>query len=226
MGFNYCPNCGFRLGSLPSEYKSFHLLVILDESGSMYSNRSATVESFDSFMNEQKEKNELATYLTLTKFNTCFYKVHSHLPIIEFVSLDKSGYNPSGGTALNDAIVSTITNTIPKENERTLCLIITDGEENSSQKHSLEDVKKLVSLKREQGWEFVFMGANIDSYAVGASYNIGTTVNYTNNPVGVRSGMLGLSNYAISYSNSGIIEDSDSLQETIDNLYTEFDKTT
>lgn len=150
---------------------------VLDKSGSMYGSREATLEGFNSFLNEQRQR-EGKTYLSLTLFSTTFEVRHVALDVLETPDLgsDESPYQPGGGTALYDAVVTTIHGTDawlvkhPEFKGRVLCVIQTDGGENSSVENSLATVNNLMEAKQAEGWEFAFMGAGQAAWTEGQKF--------------------------------------------------------
>jgi uncharacterized protein YegL len=113
---------------------------------------------------------------------------------------------PRGGTALNDALGATIARlgerfAAQPEDERpgkVLVLVITDGHENASREYSTESIKKLVTRQQDEwNWEFVFLGANIDSFAAARDYGIhdGSTLNYAATGAGVASALRSAGTY-------------------------------
>lgn len=170
--------------------------VIIDASGSMQSLTKDTIGSFNSFLTEQKAVPGEAVF-TLCTFNTDYKLVHDFVALTEVPDLDPKSYRPNGCTALLDAMGVTINSVGQKlaampENDRpskVIFLIITDGEENSSQKFTLEQVQSMVEHQRSKySWEFVFIGANIDAIATGSSLGISAanSLNYDSTAVGTR----------------------------------------
>jgi uncharacterized protein YegL len=162
--------------------------VIIDASGSMGHLATDTIGNFNSFLQEQKAFPGEAVF-TLCTFNTDYRLVHDFVKIASVTDLDKSTYRPDGGTALLDAMGTTIDSVGRKlaampENERpskVIFLIITDGHENSSHSYSPEQIKSMVEHQKDvYSWEFVFMGANIDAIAAGTNLGISVqnTLNY------------------------------------------------
>lgn len=154
--------------------------VIIDQSGSMGHLQADTIGSFNTFVKEQKaEPGEVA--FTLCTFNTDYRLVHDFVKLGSVPDLDEKTYRPNGGTALLDAMGTTINSVGARlaampEDERpskVLFLVITDGQENSSRTFSKTQIKDMVEHQRgKYQWEFVFMGANIDAIAEGASLGI------------------------------------------------------
>jgi len=160
--------------------------VILDRSGSMASVREPTIAGFNEFLHTQQQQHDGGRALmSLTQFDNC-YEVNFVGESIENVpDLDTQSYVPRGSTALFDAIGRTIheleTWTQAQSwQERVLVLIVSDGQENASKEYTLAAVRALIEQKEKDGWNFAYMGANQDSYAVGGSLNIRAdfTANY------------------------------------------------
>jgi len=143
------------------------IIVILDESGSMGSKRSDVIGGFNSFISDQKEiKNDVAR-LYLVKFNTVVNTVHSGIPLVDVPELSTANYTPGGGTALYDAIAEAvrIADKDKTAEERVVCVIMTDGEENSSRETTKEQVKDIISGHEARGdWTFLYIGENPDRW--------------------------------------------------------------
>lgn len=207
----YCPECGAKL-----ENKDLHLVIVLDESGSMSSVWESTISGVNELLDSQK-LSDARTLVSLTKFNTKVEKVWEKADIFAAGKISKEDYVPNGLTALYDAIGSAI-----KACERdtfsgkVMMAIMTDGEENSSREYNFQSVRRLIEKKKEEGWDFVFLGANIDSYAVGGSLGVTTTVNYAASNTGVRAMANSLSAYTTQYRTTGTSMSSATLQDLVD----------
>lgn len=154
--------------------------VIIDRSGSMAGLTSDTIGSFNTFLTEQKAVPGEAAF-TLCTFNTDYQLVHDFVKLASVPDLNAKTYAPSGGTALLDALGTTINSIGQKlaampEDERpskVIFVVITDGEENSSRRFTKAQVKSMIEHQRATyKWEFVFMGANIDAVSEGTSLGI------------------------------------------------------
>jgi ADP-ribose pyrophosphatase YjhB (NUDIX family) len=114
---------------------------------------------------------------TLVCFNTRSTVVLDAIPIADVPNLTPEVYRPLGGTALLDAIADAAQVVTPAADDRVLCVVQTDGEENSSRRTTLDDVRKLVEERERAGnWTFVFLGAGIDAFASGAHVGSGTAM--------------------------------------------------
>jgi len=155
------------------------VVFILDASGSMESLTADTIGGFNSMLKEQKEKDGTVLVSTVT-FNSTSHVVHDRVNINDVPLMTENEYRARGNTALIDALgdaihhIENIHKYIRKEDvpENTLFIITTDGMENSSHKYTSADVKKKVEEKKQTGWEFLFVGANIDAVETAARYGI------------------------------------------------------
>lgn len=168
--------------------------VIVDASGSMSHLTHDTIGNFNTFLKEQKDYPGEAVF-TLCTFNNDYRLVHDFVKVAGVPNLDGLTYRPEGGTALLDAMGSTIDSVgrklaTMKEEDRpskVIFLIITDGHENSSRRFSAAQIKSMVEHQKDvYSWEFVFMGANIDSIATGTNLGISmqNTLNYVPSAAG------------------------------------------
>ena len=161
------------------DQKTAEIVYILDKSGSMFGFTSDTIGGFNSSLRKQKEDIEKG-FLTTVLFDTNHYTLHDRVALNEVPDLTDKEYVPGGSTALLDALGNTITHIekihhyIRKEDvpEQTVFVIITDGMENASREYSLSQIKSMITKKQEEGWEFVFLGANIDAIETAGHYGI------------------------------------------------------
>jgi ADP-ribosylglycohydrolase len=173
-----------------------HVWFLLDRSGSMSSLRGAVVEGFNAFVAEQRDGASATTRLTLAQFDSedPFEVVIDDQPIGTVRRLRR--FEPRGMTPLYDAIGSILDAAErPDADEDHLVVIFTDGLENASRRWSQAAIFDRIRAKKAEGWTFVFMGANQDSYASGASMGVdgGSISNYAASPDGVRRASASLS---------------------------------
>lgn len=151
------------------------VVFILDRSGSMHRLVSDTIGGFNSVLAKQKQAMEEGAdaIVTTVLFNGQYELLHDRFPLDSVKEITKKDYWTRGCTALLDAVGRTIVKTeaaqknLPegKKADKVLFVIITDGLENASMEYSYEDVKKMIEAHEEEGWEFLFLGANIDAAA-------------------------------------------------------------
>lgn len=156
------------------------LVFILDRSGSMAGLEADTIGGYNSLLaKQQKEDGECV--ITTVLFDHNYQLLHDRIDIRAIKPLTQEDYYVSGTTALLDAIGKTIQKiaTVQKNTakdyraQKVMFVIITDGAENSSRHFSSAQIKKMINQQKERfGWEFIFIGANIDAVETAARYGI------------------------------------------------------
>ncbi len=143
------------------------LIFLIDRSGSMYGSEEDTIGGFNSFIDKEKSK-EGKTRVTTILFDHEYELLYKRKSIDDVEKLTKDVYYVRGSTALLDAIGKTVT-TLDKEiDNKVLFVIMTDGMENSSIEFSKSQISNMI---KNHSWEFLFIGADIDSYS--EAHNIG-----------------------------------------------------
>ena len=144
------------------------LIFFIDRSGSMYGSEEDTIGGFNSFIDKEKVK-EGNTRVTTILFDHGYEVLYKRKSICDVSKLTRKEYFVRGSTALLDAIGRTIT-TLDKEiDNKVLFVIMTDGMENSSVEFSKSQIKSMIG---SHNWEFLFIGADIDSYSEARSIGI------------------------------------------------------
>ena len=149
--------------------KKLDVIFILDKSGSMSGQEDNTISSFNEYL-EKEKKNKYTTNITTILFSNKYSILHDRENVKDVKKLTKKDYYVGGCTALYDALGNTINNMEQKDTDKVLFIIITDGYENASREYKKEDIKKLI--KKHKDYEFIYIGADIDSYAAGNSIGI------------------------------------------------------
>jgi len=144
--------------------RTFHLVCIIDRSGSMAGLEDDTVGGYNSFLQSQKDKKN--TRVTTILFDHEFTMLYKQVPL-EQAYLSKNQYQVRGSTALLDAIGLSIedtnhTRSFEDKTQKTIYIITTDGQENSSTRFTYHAIHRLIEAEQEKGHDFVFLGANID----------------------------------------------------------------
>lgn len=180
------------------------VVFILDRSGSMSGLESDTIGGFNSMIEKQK-KSEGEVLISTVLFNHESFVLHDRVPLDKIKPLTEEDYEVGGSTALLDAIGDAIkhiknVHKYAREEDRpnkTLFVITTDGQENSSMRYSYNDIKKLVEAQQEKEWEFIFLGANIDAISVAGSMGIraNRAVNYHNDKRGTQKRYEAMSSF-------------------------------
>lgn len=153
------------------------IIVILDESGSMDIMEKEPVQSVNIFLREQQKsqlENGCDANVTLMTFNTQTKTIIDNQKLSTVKEVKETEYKPTGRTALNDTICSTIkTKLCSDKHDDVVLVIITDGEENSSHTYSAEDTKNMIKQVEEiHSWKVIFIGANFDVLSIGQKMNI------------------------------------------------------
>lgn len=206
--------------------KYVKIINIIDKSGSMKSMLDAAINGFNSFLEDQKSVEGKALVSTIM-FNTSYEVLYENMDIQNCIYFNKDNYKPMNGTSLYDAICITVSNEIDKlggmsieeRPEKTLCIILTDGEENSSKKYGQEDVKRMITEMREDfKWEFIFLAANeqASTSAVAMGISKGNSYAFTNSSVGLEDAYRGISTSSKVYRMSKSVK--------MDNLMDEYSK--
>ena len=156
------------------------LVFILDRSGSMAGLEGDTIGGFNAMLEKQRAQAGEALISTVL-FDNESQVIHDRIPLARVPKLTEKEYYVRGCTALLDAVGSAIhhignVHKYAREEDRpekTLFVITTDGMENASRRYSYEKVKEMITRQKEKyGWEFLFLGANIDAAREAARFGI------------------------------------------------------
>ena len=171
------------------------LAFILDRSGSMSGLESDTIGGFNSLLDKQKRESGSCTVTTVL-FDNAYELLHDRIPLNGVRNITNQDYFVRGSTALLDAIGRTVDKVVSAQRqtaeseraEKVLVVIITDGMENASREYRYERVREMIEQQQKEGWEFLFLGANIDAIKAASSFGIAAdrAVNYRPDGVGTR----------------------------------------
>ena len=177
------------------------IMVVLDRSGSMLPCQAAVIEGFNAFLAEQAQLP--GARVSLVQFDTreIDYQ-YVDQPIEQAPQLSEESYQPWGGSPLYDAIGHSIVELERHEPQgKVVFAIITDGEEGGSRRYTRRAIFDLIAEKRRAGWEFFFMGADIDAHVTGADLGVVSQAiyNYDAKPDATRQAFTVLSNATSAY---------------------------
>ena len=156
------------------------IVFILDRSGSMGGLEKDTIGGYNSMLKKQREE-EGEAYVSTVLFDNEIEVIHDRVSIERVADITEKEYYVRGCTALLDAVggavhhIGNVHKYARDEDrpEKTIFIITTDGMENASKRYSYAKVKQLIERQKEKyGWEFIFMGANIDAESVGERMGI------------------------------------------------------
>lgn len=166
------------------KYETSELVFILDRSGSMSGLEKDTIGGFNSLIQKQrKEKGKC--YVSCVLFDDVQEVIYDRVPVNEVKKMTQKQYYARGCTALLDAMggaihhIGSVHKYSKEEIGKTLFIIITDGLENSSKRYTYVTIKQMVERQKEKyGWEFIFIGANMDVIQEANKFGIDQAVRY------------------------------------------------
>ncbi|MFK9095069.1 vWA domain-containing protein [Bacillus salipaludis] len=156
------------------------LVFILDKSGSMAGLEADTIGGYNAMLMKQ-QKAEGEAIVTTVLFNQDYELLHDRINVKGISPITEEDYEVAGTTALLDAIGFTIQKMVNVQKrtsederaEKVLFVITTDGMENASREFTTAKIKKMIQHQKEKyGWEFLFLGANIDAITTAARFGI------------------------------------------------------
>ncbi len=155
------------------------LVFILDRSGSMSGKEKDTIGGFNSLIDKQRGE-EGDALVTVVLFDDQYEVLYDRVSLKNISKMTEKEYYVRGSTALLDAVGKTV-NKIKAVQDgtgdasrpgKTMFVIITDGYENASREYRADVVKNLIETRKKEDWEFLFIGANIDSVTEAAKIGI------------------------------------------------------
>ncbi len=164
--------------------KEMDIVFLLDRSGSMGGMEEDTIGGYNSYLKEQKKNN---VKVTTVLFDDKYEVLHQRESIKNVNELTRNEYYVRGCTALLDAIGKTINYMDSEKAKKVIFIITTDGLENASREFNRDKIKEMI--ENHNNWEFMYIGADIDSYQEGSAIGIKKTniSNYRKSKVGVES---------------------------------------
>ena len=183
------------------------LIFVIDKSGSMWGSEKDTMGGFNAFIEKEKNK-EFNTKVTTILFNDEYEVLYERKAIEDVDELTSKEYYVGGSTALLDAIGRTITSLNSKIENNVLFVVMTDGMENSSIEYSKNQIKNMIS---SHSWEFIFIGADIDSYREAGSigFKKSRIANYEKSKMGVEDAYYSVAYAADTMRNNLDLDESD-----------------
>ena len=163
-----------------------HVVMVIDESGSMSDLRDDVIGAFNTFLEEQKNLSGKCR-LSIIKFNSIAEPSTEYVKIQKVSKWTSGDYTPGGMTALYDAIGRGIELVLTKPVGKMVIMVQTDGHENSSREFNHSQIRALIENNTDV--EVVFLGANIDAELTGGNMGLsyGKTMNMRDDAVGVHA---------------------------------------
>ena len=216
------------------------VVFILDRSGSMGGLESDTIGGYNSMLKKQQEE-EGDVIISTVLFDDNTEVIHDRKALKDVKPITNKEYYVRGCTALLDAVggairhIGHVQKALPEDQkpDKTIFIITTDGMENSSSHYTYDKVKKMVEKKKEKkGWEFIFLGANIDAIAVADRFGVSANraVRYECDSVGTALNFKAMSNMISKSRKAGTraamsMALDDAEDEIFDDIRAHFDKT-
>ncbi len=196
---------------------STELVFILDKSGSMSGLESDTIGGYNSMLAKQRTI-EGECRITTVLFDNNYELLHDRIDIKAVGSITEKEYQVGGSTALLDAIGKTIHKIGNAQKhtakdyraEKVMFIIITDGEENSSREYTAEKIKAQIEQQKvKYGWEFIFLGANIDAVQTAGHFGItpDRAIDYLADSEGTELNFKAMSSAVSTFRDTGTVDE-------------------
>ena len=180
------------------------VVFLLDRSGSMSGTESDTIGGYNGYLKGMRDKN---AKITTVLFDDKYEMITKRENVSNVKKMDNKTYFTRGSTALLDAVGKTIKFLDEQKPDKVVFIITTDGLENSSVEYNKGQIKELIQGHNK--WEFIYLGANIDSYGEAQSIGIGRnrTSNYSKSKKGMGAMFKKMANLCASYAEESCISE-------------------
>lgn len=169
-------NLKVQVQMTPHEPQSFHRVLVaavLDKSGSMAARQMQVISGYNEYLDGLRADKKTAYRISLRMFDNYSRYVHEAVPLADVPRLNQYTYQPSGGTALVDAVADAIVNDVDKGSptEKIIVLVFTDGEENASLRYTSDTLRAMIVEREARGnWTFVYLGADQNAWHLSRLY--------------------------------------------------------
>ena len=192
------------------------VVFLLDRSGSMSGTESDTIGGYNGYLNDMKDKK---VRITTVLFDNQYEMITKRENISNVKKMNNKTYYTRGSTALLDAIGKSINFMDEEKAKKVLFIITTDGLENASIKYNKNQIKEMI--EGHKNWEFIYIGADIDSYEEASSIGIKKerTSNYVKTKKGMKALFGSVQKLCETYESAGCINDNwkDELENYLEN---------
>lgn len=195
--------------------KRTELVFILDKSGSMHGLEKDTIGGYNAMLEKQRLMEDECV-ITTVLFCDQYELLHDRIDARAISPITEEEYSVGGATALLDAIGRTLHKIESAQAhtaeefraDKVMVVIITDGYENASREYSGAAVRQMIGRLKEQGWEFVFLGANIDAVETASQFGIDATraVDYVPDSQGTELNFATVCDVVSSFRACGVME--------------------
>ena len=185
--------------------QEMNVVFLIDRSGSMHGTETDTIGGYNSYINSIKQN---SANITTILFDDKYEILTQNTPVSQIKELTNKEYYTRGSTALLDAIGKSISYMDELNKKKVIFIVTTDGYENASIKYTKEEIKKLIQI--HDNWEFIYIGADLDSYAEGTSLGISQSniANYEKSTKGISKMYRAVSKLSKMYYEEDCIKDS------------------
>ena len=149
--------------------RNLDVVFVIDKSGSMSGSEANTISSFNEYI-EREYKNNYKTNVTTVLFSDDYNYLYRRKNIKSIKKMTNSDYVVGGCTALYDSLGNAIDYMDECNTDKVMFIVITDGYENASRNYNHTKICNMI--KKHNNWEFIYIGADIDSYAIGGALGI------------------------------------------------------
>lgn len=172
------------------------IVCVLDRSGSMAVILDDAIGGFNTLLRDQQDVKEGRATMTIALFDHEYQVIAENTPVERIKPFDNHSYVPRGSTALLDAVGSTIERTgarlaaLPEDKRpgKVLFVILTDGQENASQRYNHDQVASMIKHQTEQyGWTFMYLSADVNAFNDASRLHIPTSVHFSSTALGTQS---------------------------------------
>lgn len=190
-----------------------HIILVIDRSGSMASMAIEATNSIKTFIEDQRKVGP--ANFTLVQFDDQIEIVFDSVPISDSRLMEYK-LTPRGMTQLYDAIGVAANAQKPAAGDKTICVILTDGHENSSREYTAKTIASLIKEKEAVGFEFLFLGANQDAVLSGGSFGMQSSRSINYSADAVHEGFAAIDQY-ITISRTSSVFEAESMLASIGN---------
>jgi hypothetical protein len=165
------------MGEQPTPHTTI-VSFLLDRTGSMETIKDETIGGFNAYLDAlEREAGDLVAFTLLQFDSQSIDTLYSGAKLSDVERLTPETYQPRADTPLIDACVKTIKvteETIVRRRDKARVIVVfqTDGQENASREYKIEELRDLIERRKAEGWQFIFLGANIDAYETASNFGI------------------------------------------------------